>query len=64
LKEKQIQELIQNVGDLKSNYDIINNLTAHKECKTDSANDKLQKELDAMKAKFEALKIEHEQVSN
>jgi hypothetical protein len=59
-KEKQIQELIQNVGDLKSNYDIINNLTSHKECKSDLTNDKLQKELDDMKAKFEALKIEHE----
>jgi hypothetical protein len=59
-KEKQIQELIQNVGDLKSNYDIINNLTIHKESKSDSTNDKLQKELDAMKAKFEALKIQHE----
>jgi phage host-nuclease inhibitor protein Gam len=59
-KEKQIQELIHNVGDLKRNFDIINNHTAHKDCKTDSTNEKLQKELDAMKAKFEALKIEHE----
>jgi hypothetical protein len=59
-KEKQIQQLIQSVVDLKSKDDIINNLKAHKECKTDSTNDKLQKELDAMKAKFEALKIQHE----
>jgi L-fucose mutarotase/ribose pyranase (RbsD/FucU family) len=59
-KGKQIQELIQSVVDLKNKDDIINNLTAHKECKTDSTNDNLQKELDAMKAKFKALKIEHE----
>jgi hypothetical protein len=59
-KEKHIQELIQSVVDIKGNNDIINNLTAHKECKTDSANEKLQKELEAMKAKYEVLKIEHE----
>jgi hypothetical protein len=59
-KEKQIQELIQSVVDIKNKDDIINNLSAHKECKSDSTNDKLQKELDVMKAKFEALKIEHE----
>jgi hypothetical protein len=59
-KEKQIQELIQSVVDIKNKDDIINNLSANKECKSDSTNDKLQKELDVMKAKFEALKIEHE----
>jgi hypothetical protein len=45
---------------LKKKDDIINNLTAHKECKTDSTNEKLQKELDNMTANFEALKIQHE----
>ena len=51
---------MQTIGDLKSNYNIIENLTSHKECKTDSAHDNLQKDLDAMTAKYEALKIQHE----
>jgi hypothetical protein len=59
-KEKQIQELIQTIGDLKSNYNIIENLTSHKECKPDSAQDNLQKDLDTMTAKYEALKTQHE----
>jgi hypothetical protein len=59
-KEKQIQELIQSIGELKSNYDIIDNLTSHKECKTNSAHDNLQKDLDNMTTKYEALKTQHE----
>ena len=62
-KEKQIQELIQTIGDQKSNYNIIENLTSHKECKPDSAHDNLQKDLDAMTAKYEALKTQHESES-
>ena len=59
-KEKQIQELIQSIGDLKKKDEIINNLTSHIECKTDSAHEKLQKDLDTMTAKYEALKTQHE----
>ena len=57
-KEKQIQELISSIGDLKRKDEIINNLTIHKENKNDSTtNDKLRKDLEAMTAKYEALKI-------
>ena len=59
-KEKQIQELIQSIGDLKKKDEIINNLTSQKERKTDSAHEKLQKDLDTMTAKYEALKTQHE----
>ena len=58
-KEKQIEELIQSIGDLKSNFHVINNLTTHKEYKTDSANDKLQKDYDTLIANHEALKTQH-----
>ena len=51
---------MQTIGDQKSNYNIIKNLTSHKECKPDSAQDNLQKDLDTMTAKYEALKTQHE----
>jgi hypothetical protein len=61
LKEKYIQELISSIGDhLKNKDEIIKDFTSHKECKTDSNNDKLQKELEVITAKYEALKIQHE----
>jgi hypothetical protein len=63
-KEKQIQDLIKIIGDLKSKDEIINNLTIHKECKPESSHEKLQRELDEMKAKFEAQKREHETALN
>jgi hypothetical protein len=50
LKENQIQELIQSIGELKSKDEIINYLTSHKECKTDFAHDKLQEDLESMTA--------------
>lgn len=43
----------------KSKNEIINNLTIHKECKPDSSHEKIQKELDEMKAKFEVQKSHH-----
>jgi hypothetical protein len=55
-----MQELISSIGELKSKDEIIKDLTTHIDCKTDSTNDKLQKKLDAMTAKYEALKIQHE----
>jgi polyhydroxyalkanoate synthesis regulator phasin len=45
---------------MKANYDVINNLTNHRECKTGSAHEKIQKELDEMIAKYEAQKAQHE----
>ena len=44
--------------------EIIKNLSTHKDCKSDSTNDKLQKDLEAMTAKYEALKIQHESEMN
>ncbi len=63
-KEKEIKELIQSIFDLKKKDDIINNLSSHKECKQDSINEKLQNDLDAMTAKLEALKTQHESEFN
>ncbi len=63
-KEKEIKELIQSIFDLKKKDDIIINLSSHKECKSDSTQEKLQKDLDAMTAKFEALKTQHESEFN
>jgi hypothetical protein len=63
-KEKQIQELIKSIGDLKSIGEIINNPTDYKERKTDSAYEKLQKDLDAMTAKYDALKTQYESEFN
>jgi hypothetical protein len=37
-----------------------NNLTSHQKCLTESSPDNLQKDLDAIIAKFEALKTQHE----
>jgi hypothetical protein len=45
---------------LKKKDNVIDNLASHKECKIDSFHEKLQKELDDMTAKNEALKIQHE----
>jgi hypothetical protein len=39
---------------------MINNLTTHQECLTESTPDNLQKDLDAIIAKFEALKTQHQ----
>jgi hypothetical protein len=63
-KEKENKELIQSIFDLKKKDEIISHLTNHKECKPDSSHEKLQKELDAMTAKFEAQKIQHESEMN
>jgi hypothetical protein len=60
----QIKDLIKSIGDLKSKDEIINNLTTHNECKPDSSHEKLQKELDEMKAKFEVQKRENETALN
>ena len=49
---------------MKKKDDIINNLSSHKECKPDSTLEKLQKDLDAMTAKFEALNTQHESEFN
>ncbi len=63
-KEKEIKELIQSIFDLKKKDDIIKNLSSHKECKPDSNHEKLQKDLDAMTAKFEAQKTQNESEFN
>ncbi len=63
-KEKEIKELIQSIFELKKKDDIINNLSSHKECKPDSTLEKIQKDLDAMTAKFEALKTQNESEFN
>jgi hypothetical protein len=55
-KEKKIEDLIKSIFDLKKKDEIIDNLSSHKECKSDSAHEKLQHDLDTMTANFEALK--------
>ena len=54
-KEKKIEDLVQSIFDLKKKDEIISNLSNHKECKSDSAHEKLQHDLDTMTANFEAL---------